>query len=248
MTTTTTAQDAHGNPPLRVLSLFSGIGGLELGLERAGMTTVGQVELDPYCRTILARHWPEVPRHDDVRTAPAWWRSEPRPVVDLVAGGFPCQPFSVAGRRLGLGDGRWGWPWMRDVVAAVRPRWVLVENVPGLLADVEAFGAVLHDLSDLGFDAEWDVVPACSVGAPHARRRLFLVAHADVPGRPPWRGLEPTGTPALRAGRWPAEPDVGRVAYGLPGRVDRVQALGNSAVPAVAERVGRYILDADRRR
>lgn len=254
MTVTTTAQDAHGITPLRVLSLFSGIGGLELGLERAGATTVGQVELDPYCRTILARHWPEVPRHDDVRTAPAWWRSELRPAVDLVAGGFPCQPFSDAGRRLGLGDERWGWPWMRDVVAAVRPRWVLVENVPGLLADVEAFGAVLHDLSDLGFDAEWDVVSACSVGAPHRRRRLFLVAHARGAGLP---GLHEAGgevdlQPAQGdvRGRWPGEPAVARVADGIPRRLVRhpISALGNAVVPAVAERVGRYILDADRRR
>jgi DNA (cytosine-5)-methyltransferase 1 len=113
---------------LNVLSLFAGIGGLELGLERAGMTTVGQVELDPYCQRVLARHWPEVPRHDDVRTAAVWWLGAPRPRVDVVCGGFPCQPFSVAGRQLGTADERWGWPWMADVIRTVRPRYVLRAN------------------------------------------------------------------------------------------------------------------------
>ena len=90
---TTTSMTA---PPLSVLSLFTGIGGLDLGLERAGMTLVGQVEIDPFCRAVLARHRPEVPRHDDVRTTGAWWATRPRPTVDVIAGGFPCQPFSAA--------------------------------------------------------------------------------------------------------------------------------------------------------
>src|SRR5690606_23421248 len=85
--------------PLNILSLFAGVGGLELGLEWAGMRTVGQVEIDPYCQRVLAHHWPDVPRHDDVNTAPHWWRSEPRPPVDVVCGGFPCQPFSLAGKQ-----------------------------------------------------------------------------------------------------------------------------------------------------
>ena len=162
---------------LTVLSLFAGIGGLDLGLERAGLRTVGQVEIDPFCRRVLARHWPEVPRHDDVRTAPAWWTGAPRPRVDVVAGGFPCQPFSTAGRRRGVADERWGWPWMAGVVRLVRPRYVLVENVPGLLRDRDAFGWVLADLATLGFDARWGVLSACALGAPHTRERLFLLAY-----------------------------------------------------------------------
>lgn len=118
-----------GESRMNVLSLFSGIGGLELGLERAGMTVVGQVEIDPFCRRVLAKHWPEVPRHDDVRTAVAWWLDRARPAVDVVAGGFPCQPFSNAGHKRGIADERWGWPWMADVVRAVRPRFVVMENV-----------------------------------------------------------------------------------------------------------------------
>src|SRR5687768_1834679 len=107
---------------LNVLSLFAGIGGLELGLERAGMSTVGQVEIDPYCRQVLAKHWPEVPRHDDVRSCMAWWNSRSRPRVDVVCGGFPCQPFSNAGFQLGVDDERWMWPEFAAVIRGVRPR------------------------------------------------------------------------------------------------------------------------------
>lgn len=139
--------------PFNVLSLFAGIGGFDLGLERAGMTVIGQVEINPFCQRVLARHWPEVPRHDDVRTCVDWWRSVPRPRVDLVAGGPPCQPFSSAGRRRGVSDERWLWPAMATVVRGVRPRYVLVENVDDLVRDSEAFGWVLGDLSELGFNA-----------------------------------------------------------------------------------------------
>lgn len=132
---------------MNVLSLFAGIGGIELGLERAGMTTVGQVETDPYCQQVLAQHWPEVPRHDDVRTTVKWWQSEPRPRVDLVCGGFPCQPFSLAGKQLGTSDERWMWPAMAGVIRGVRSRYVLVENVSSLVRDGLAFGQVLADPS-----------------------------------------------------------------------------------------------------
>ena len=242
---------------LNVLSLFAGIGGLDLGLERAGMTTVGQVEIDPYCRRVLAKHWPEVPRHDDVRTAVRWWRSAGRPRVDVVAGGFPCQPFSVvrSDRRRGTGDHRWGWPWMADVVAECRPDWVLIENVPGLLGNDEAFGWVLEDLAGLGFDGEWGVVSACTVGASHTRARLFIVAYSDRVARSlagqrlVWPAdLSPSGHADEggdgRGSYWLAEPGVGRVADGVPARVDRLRALGNAVVPHVGERLGRMISDA----
>ena len=234
---------------MNYLSLFSGIGGLDLGLDRAGLTCVGQVESDRYCRRVLARHWPQVPRHDDVRTAPRWWAQTERPRVDLVAGGPPCQPHSTAGRRRGVGDPRWGWPWFVDVVDTVRPAWILVENVAGLLADAEAFGIILGGLSDRGFDAEWSIVSACSVGAPHVRRRLFVVAHAPS-GRRDGRPLEQLWeqarrTQPARRDPWPAEPAVDRMAYGVPERVDRVKALANAVVPAVAEHIGRLILAAD---
>jgi DNA (cytosine-5)-methyltransferase 1 len=237
---------------LNVLSLFSGIGGLELGLERAGMTTVGQVEIDPFCRRVLAKHWPEVPRHDDVRTAVEWWRGRARPRVDVVAGGFPCQPVSLIGKRRAQDDSRWGWPWFADVVRALRPRYVLVENVPGLLT--AGLGNVLGDLASLGFDAEWSMLSACAVGAPHSRERLFILAYptgsdveqtdevsATVPARR--TSLGTTRGDARRAS-WLPEPAMDRVAYGAARSVGfaELQALGNAVVPQVAEHVGRLII------
>lgn len=237
------------------LSLFSGIGGLDRGLDLAGMTCIGQVEREPFPRSVLDEQWPEVPKHDDVCTAPAWWLSRPRPVADLVAGGFPCQPFSTAGRRRGIADERWGWPWMADVIRVVRPRYVLVENVAALLGDTEAFGWVLSDLAALGFDAEWSVLPACAVGAPHTRERLFVVAYPNGGDGAAGLGLGPEAALSagdLRQGAW-ADPVDGfveaassgvGVAYGLPEWVEpaRVTALGNAVVPRVGELIGRLIL------
>ncbi len=275
---------------MNVLSLFSGIGGLDLGLERAGMTVAGQVEINPWCQRILAKHWPEVPRHDDVRTCTEWWGERAAP--DLVCGGFPCQPVSLAGKRLAQADSRWLWPAFAGIVRDLGPRYVLVENVPGLLG--RGMGDVLGDLAELGYDAEWDCVPAAFVGAPHIRNRVWIVAYPgsarrrEDPGSAPrdesanarrhaqgdhvadcdgqgsrapdvahagssprriWPGRrqqQPQGGRSARhPGRWPAEPGVGRVAYGIPGRVDRLRGLGNAVVPQVAEHIGRLILAAD---
>jgi DNA (cytosine-5)-methyltransferase 1 len=222
------------------------------------MRCVGQVEIDPFCRTVLAHHFPEVPRHDDVRTTPHWWLSRPRPVVHLVAGGFPCQPFSTAGLRTGTRDARWGWPWFRDVVRAVRPVYVLVENVAALLDDRHAFGRILADLAADGFDADWTLLSACTLGAPHTRQRLFLVAH--TPRRdgqqpvhlPPPMASRRTGIGTTGGAAWPErwlpEPGLGRVAHELPKRLvaPHLRAFGNAVVPAVAEHVGRLILDHHR--
>jgi DNA (cytosine-5)-methyltransferase 1 len=240
---------------MNLLSLFTGIGGLDLGLQRAGMTVVGQVEIDPWCRAVLARHWPEVPRHDDVRTATAWWRRRARPPVDVVAGGFPCQPFSKASHhRRGTADPRWGWPALRAVVEALAPSWVIIENVPALVHDTDAFGTILADLAGLRFDAEWGMVSACAVGAPHPRRRLFILAYADRvaraladqyvvrPGPSDVRLPQPDGGPP--GGPWLVEPRICRVADGIPDRLDRLRALGNAVVPPVAEWIGRQVTGA----
>lgn len=249
---------------MNVLSLFTGVGGLDLGLQRAGMSIAGQVEIDPFCRAVLARHCPKVPQHDDVRTAPAWWLGTARPRIDLVAGGFPCQPFSVAGRKLGTGDPRWGWPWFHDVVRAIRPRYVLVENVPALLSDGDAFGQVLSDLAEGGFDAEWSLFSACSMGAPHVRQRLFLVAYPNGfmgsqwladPGQPDWRDRPEDAGRGRRPRPW-LDPVHGvlaahrrgrRMADGVPDRLElaRVRALGNAVVPQVAENIGKMIMRAE---
>jgi DNA (cytosine-5)-methyltransferase 1 len=377
---------------MTVGSLFSGIGGLDLGLERAGHTVRWQVEADPYCRRVLAQHWPDIPCYPDVTHLTA----ETLEPVDLICGGFPCQPVSVAGAQKGTDDERWLWPHFARLLGALRPRYALLENVPGLLTanGGHAFGAILSDLADSGYDATWDSIPASALGAPHRRYRVFIIAslpdaerhragvqsrhapsggqawepsHASKPtlvrpedrkadaerlapsrqdvadagytgvqkrgitgspeapcdgsgrmepdgvsggcctertdladaqeldqrarlcqsepteqrrgrscdssgtladadhqrcvgGRQPeqhdqqgprWR--EPDGRlsdgrffDAPIRGEWPIEPDVGRVAHGVPQRVDRLKALGNAVVPQVAEWLGRRLQERRR--
>ena len=187
---------------MNVLSLFAGIGGLELGLERAGMTVVGQVEIDPFCRRVLAKHWPEVPRHDDVRTAVEWWRGESRPLVDVICGGFPCQDISNAGRREGIAGARSGlWSHMRDTVRALRPRYVVMENVSALLA--RGLDVVAADLAESGYDLEWDCVPASAVGANHQRDRWFGVAYPQGDGRRPGWPRRSAGDGPDGQAEWP---------------------------------------------
>lgn len=241
---------------MNVLGLFAGIGGIELGLKRAGMRTVGLVERDPWCRSVLSRHWPATPVHDDVVTTPTWWASESRPVVDVVAGGFPCQPFSAAGLQKGIDDERWMWPAMADVVRAVRPRYVLVENVSALVRDGRAWGTILADLHRLGFDAEWSTLSANQFGAPHIRERVYLVAYAssgDVAGAnesaTPWPlELEPRGGGGEHGrAAWLPEPPVDRVAHGVSRGVGEsaLHALGNAVVPPIFEHIGRRVMAFD---
>jgi DNA (cytosine-5)-methyltransferase 1 len=160
-------------------SLFAGIGGFDLGLERAGMECKWQVEIDEYCRRVLAKHWPTVPRLADVRDVSASTVA----AVDGICGGFPCQPVSLAGKRQGASDSRWLWPEFACVVDGLRPRWVLLENVPGLLTQQDGAGAsVTADLAALGYDAEWGCVSASAFGAPYRRSRWFCVAYDDRHG------------------------------------------------------------------
>lgn len=172
-------------------SLFAGIGGLDLGLERAGLKCKWQVEIDPVARQVLETHWPKVHRWDDVRTFP------PRPIeewsVDVIAGGFPCQPVSSAGKRKGRRDVRWMWPDFIRVVREIGPKIVVGENVAGLLS-IDAgrlFGTVLRDLAKSGFDVEWESLPAASFGAPHIRDRVFFVAYRRGEQRQPKNRLRP---------------------------------------------------------
>lgn len=158
-------------------SLFSGIEGFGLGFDRAGMRCAWQVEIDEFSRGVLAKHWPEIERHGDVRGCGEYNLQR----VDVLCGGFPCQPHSVAGRRMGSGDERWLWPEFNRIICEIKPRWVVVENVRGLLSvnSGREFGIILRDLADNGYDAEWDVLRASDVGAPHRRDRVFLVAHTN---------------------------------------------------------------------
>ena len=163
-----------GGGAVKFLSLFAGIGGLDLGLERAGWQCVGQVEIDPFATAVLAKHWPNVRRWSDVReiTAGDVMGSVGRP--DAIVGGFPCQPWSVAGKQRGADDPRHLWPEYYRLVCDLRPRWVVGENVPGLLST--GADAVLADLEAAGYTCWPIVLGANDVGAPHRRRRVFFVA------------------------------------------------------------------------
>jgi DNA (cytosine-5)-methyltransferase 1 len=166
---------------LKVLDLFSGIGGMALGLERSGgFETAAFCEVNPFCRLILKRHWPHVHCYDDVRTLTAKRLADDEIRIDVICGGFPCQDISYAGRGAGLSADRSGlWYEFARLIGELGPRLVIVENVAALLD--RGMAEVLGTLSDLGFDAEWSTVSACSVGATHMRRRVFIVADANGP-------------------------------------------------------------------
>jgi len=159
---------------MKFLDLFAGIGGFSLGLERAGMTCVGHVEIEPYCQKILEKHWPDVPLISDIRDVKE--DSFERP-VDLICGGFPCQPFSAAGKRTGEDDNRYLWPEMLKVIQMYRPTWVLGENVAGIIN--MALDRVLADLEAIGYTAWTVAVPACAVNAPHIRQRVWILGHCE---------------------------------------------------------------------
>ena len=225
-------------------SLFSGIGGLELGLERAGLgPVIWQAESDDYCRRVLAKHWPGMKCFEDVREV-----DEHAERPDIICGGFPCQDISRAGRRAGI-DGEQSslWGEFARIIRLLRPPVIVVENVPTLL--VRGMERVLGDLAASGYDAQWDCIPAEAVGASHIRDRLFIIAtHAS--GRrhgPPKSEVRAGWHSPVDGGGWPTEPDVARVVHGISAgvdRVDRVRALGNAVVPRVAEHIGRCIVDA----
>lgn len=319
---------------LNHLSLFSGIGGLDLAAEWAGFETVGQCEWADYPTKVLEKHWPDVPRWRDIRTLTkeSFYERTGLRTVDIISGGFPCQPFSIAGKRRGQKDDRYLWPEMLRVISELRPRWVVGENVAGLLSMVQSVSAagvegrsinrlqdedyyeaiwtqqenlllmaLIRELEDLGYQVQPFIIPACAVGAPHRRERIALVAHNDSGGhihRKPEEQPTKRGQYAQRefisggddvayaykngcggsgsqsekrrhhdtehhtfaesendrhsnsngkekvkkicrrplanaGGRswWAAEPDVGRVAHGVPNRVDRLKCLGNAVVP-----------------
>jgi DNA (cytosine-5)-methyltransferase 1 len=252
--------------------LFAGIGGMSLGLERAGFEIRWQVETEPSCENVLARHWPNVVRRRDVR----WAGAANLERVDLIAGGFPCQDISCAGRGGGLGGFRSGlWREFARLVRELQPRWVLVENVPALRR--RGADTVLSDLEAAGYAAWPLVVGARHVGAPHRRDRVWIVgrvagvddANAGRRGEPD-DSLRPGGNQLDCTGslRWPARPGdrpyewepprtvespVGRRAHGVSARLagarwrNELKALGNSVVPQVVEVIGRAIMQFERR-
>jgi DNA (cytosine-5)-methyltransferase 1 len=292
-------------------SLFSGIGGFDLGFERAGIETVWQVEIDAYCRKVLAKHFPKAQRFEDIREcfgqhcAFAETRKNYLRGVDILSGGFPCQDISNAGKRAGIDGERSGlWSEYARIIRELRPRYVVVENVAALLG--RGMERVLGDLAAIGYDAEWESIRASDVGAPHRRERIWIVAYPESDIRRTSRhevtdapdgarnnvadaeqsGLErftgngngwaerqgqnrPTSASSLcdtaeqgfqdrpifplgesgtdtklkRSDWWAVEPNVGRVAHGIPARVDRLKGLGNAVVPQITELIGRRLVE-----
>ena len=222
-------------------SLFSGIGGLDLGLERAGHSVIWQSEIDKYASQVLARHWPGTPNHGDITKID--WTQVERP--DILCGGFPCQNISscnaytqhgLAGAKSGL------WYSYLDGISELRPEWVVVENVARYTSWVPQ---VQDDLAALGYSSVPIEVPAGSVGAPHIRRRILLVANTDPSGEPTRtvyeKAQELRPVAGFCAGWEPAPPPSFRVDDGVPNRLHRNNGLGNAVVPQVAELVGRLI-------
>ena len=297
---------------MKVLDLFSGIGGFSLGLERAGFETVAFCEPNPFCQAVLKHHWPTVPVYEDVRELSADRLVNDGITFDAICGGFPCQDISVAGKGAGLAGARSGLWWeFHRLIAETRPKWVIAENVSALRS--RGLDEVLGSLAALGYDAEWHCIPASAVGAPHRRDRIWIVAYpnsctapiggkcADFPQkdssggnirvrsgadageitifgsrnfaeivadsscprleRSEWlrhnaqqiterhpSALRSTAERSADGGRqshpWHFEPGVGRVADGVPARLDRLKALGNAVVPQIPEIIGRVINDS----
>lgn len=239
------------------LSLFSGIGGLDMAAEWAGFCTVGQCEWGDYQSKILKKHWPDVPRWGDIRTLTkeSFFERTGQKTVDIISGGFPCQPFSTAGLRRGENDDRFLWPEMLRVIRDIRPTWIIGENVAGIGNMV--LDDILTGLEEEGYATRAIMVPAASVGAPHRRDRFAILAHANGS----WTNVSfPKKGDASKARedilceqqrykrrnqqsegvgcrpnwkQWEIEPRVGRVADGVPFGLDRLKCLGNAVVPQV---------------
>jgi len=180
---------------MKVLDLFSGIGGFSLGLHRAGMETVAFCEIEPYPQAVLRKNFPGVPIYDDVQTITGErLRADGIDTIDLVCGGFPCQPFSVAGKQRGKDDHRHLWPEMFRIISEVRPTWVIGENVAGFVS--MALCEVSADLESIGYEVQPFIIPACAVNAPHRRDRVWIVANSG--GR---RCSQPSGRQDQFTGR-----------------------------------------------
>lgn len=233
---------------LTFVSLFAGIGGIDLGLERAGMECVAQVEIDDYAQRVLTKHWPSVPKFRDVRTVGA----VNLPRADVIAGGFPCQDISNAGKRAGIDGERSGlWSEYARIVRELRPRYVLMENVSALLG--RGLGRVLGDLASCGYDAEWQCIPASAIGAPHRRDRIFIVAYpagdameksvlVQVPRRSSFKPRRVHRFADAGVDWQDNQPAMVGMVDGVSNWMDRSKGLGNAVVPQVAEYIGRLIV------
>lgn len=227
---------------MRVLDLFSGIGGFSVGLERAGMQTIAFCEIHPFRRKVLRKHWPESTIHHDITKLDG---RKYRGKIDLICGGFPCQPYSIAGRKQGTEDHRDLWPHMRRIIEQAQPTWVIGENVANFTN--MAFTRTKVDLENLGYEVLPFEIPACAVGAPHKRARIWILAYRlDIPNGAKIHGERCKARSRKMQSRrdtwWDTEPGVDRVADGIPNGVDRIEALGDTVLPQIPEILGRAIL------
>jgi DNA (cytosine-5)-methyltransferase 1 len=313
---------------MNVLDLFSGIGGFSLGLERAGFKTVAFCEVDKKCQAVLKKHWPDVPVFDDVSNLKG---KDIEETIDVICGGFPCQDISLAGKGAGLAGKRSGlWSEFHRLIKEIRPKYAIIENVSALRS--RGLDQVLRALSEIGYDAEWHCITAASVGAPHRRDRIWIVAYSSNKGidRRQWEQTDDASKSEFRGadsgrsisnvefetmahaddirsqrcgnagirenlgkawsqftggcsigyswemadtddkglqgdvgereagtqgeserhtserGWWATEPDVGRVANGISGRVDRLKQLGNAVVPQIPQLIGMAIKETEK--
>ena len=241
-------------------SLFSGIGGFSLGLESTqGFETVAFCEVDEKAQRVLKKHWSHVPIYPDVSTL----KGSDLGTIDVICGGFPCQDISLAGKGAGLEGGRSGLWWeFHRLIKETSPKFVIIENVSALRS--RGLDQVLRSLFEIGYDAEWHCLPASSVGAPHQRDRIWIISypsqavadtdHTGSQGGLSWRQGKEWKAELGYLGRcstvdgqpienfWATEPNVGRVAHGVPNRVDRLKQLGNAVVPQIPELIGKAIL------
>ena len=308
---------------MKLLDLFSGIGGFSYGLEKTGFQTVAFCEMDKYCKLVLQKHWKGTKIYSDVKEiTKERLEADGVELPEIITGGFPCQPFSIAGKQKGTNDDRHLWPEMFRIIKELKPRWIIGENVRGIvnIQDGVVFETVCTDLESEGYEVQAFNIPAAGVGAPHRRERIWIVANSrrtlrqgssireknenetrkedadqhqrssspsksnvantesfssDVRGREEHqeerdgqseiRGKSGKDVANASTGRrtsqgkqiptrgngiehqswWQSEPDVGRVAHGVPGRVHRLKALGNSIVPKIAEEIGKAIMKAE---
>ena len=271
---------------LKILDLFSGIGGFSLGLESTGhFETAAFCEIEPYCQKVLKKHWPNVPIFDDIRKL----KGKDIGAIDIITGGYPCQPFSVAGKQKAEQDPRHLWPEYFRLIQELRPTWVIGENVSGHIK--LGLDSVLEDLASEGYSTRTFSISAVSIGANHKRERIWIIANSngskfleenssvrsestesirsnigsicenisktnDVANTDSKRGClwetkwqdaedvrqSPRGEETF--GWWNIEPRVGRVAHGIPKRVDRLKTLGNSVVPHIPYYIGQAIVES----
>jgi DNA (cytosine-5)-methyltransferase 1 len=250
---------------LKILDLFSGIGGFSLGLESTGhFETAAFCEIEPYCQKVLKKHWPDVPIFDDIRQL----KGTDIGTIDIITGGYPCQPFSVAGKQKAEQDPRHLWPEYFRLIQELRPTWVIGENVSGHIK----FGldSVLEDLESEGYSTRTFSISASSIGAKHKRERIWIIGHkqknSDYVSNTNSKRQISTETPRdnekdeqksieqffrgcssifgreILQRNWSYEPRVGRVAHGIPKRMDRLKTLGNSVVPHIPYYIGQAIV------